>query len=124
MRYETLRGPSMAKLMSQMREKHGSAAVIIKQQQINEGGLLGTKFMSRKIYELHYMIPERAATETTAVPSGSRDSKKVRPAEFERVSRQALVEQLKKRLSPMPEVSATPELMPSLPPGAASKNLP
>lgn len=104
----------MAKLMSQMREKHGSAAVIIKQQQVNEGGLLGTKLLSKKVYELHYMIPERAAAEVTAVPAGSRDRKKVRPAEFERVSRQELVEQLKKRLSPLPEVSATPEPPPSM----------
>lgn len=108
MRYETLRGPSMAKLMSQMREKHGSAAVIIKQQQINEGGLLGTKLLSKKVYELHYMIPERAAAETSAIPAGSRDKKKVRPAEFERVSRLELVEQLKKRMNPLPEVTAAP----------------
>lgn len=108
MRYETLRGPSMAKLMSQMREKHGSAAVIIKQQQVNEGGILGTKLMARKVYELHYMIPEREAAETSAIPAGSRERKKVRPAEFERVSRQELVEQLKKRLSPetLPEAAA------------------
>lgn len=122
MRYETLRGPSMAKLMSQMREKHGSAAVIIKQQQMNEGGLLGTKLLSKKVYELHYMIPERVAGETTAVPSGSRDRKKVKPAEFERVSRQELVEQLKKRLSPLPETMAVPVQaptpVPDLPPAA------
>lgn len=108
MRYETLRGPSMAKLMSQMREKHGSAAVIIKQQQASEGGFLGTKLLSTKIYELHYMIPERAAAETSAVPAGSRERKKVKPAEFERVSRQELVEQLKKRMNPLPEAQAVP----------------
>ncbi|MCE9599256.1 MAG: hypothetical protein K8S54_14935 [Spirochaetia bacterium] len=110
MRYETLRGASIARLMSEMREKHGSTAVLLKQREVNEGGVLGTGLFSRKVYEIHYMVPE--AAHEMAQPAGSREKKKVRLPEFERVNRQELLrklsEQMAKPATELPEVSAQP----------------
>ncbi len=72
--------------MSEMRQKHGSAAVLIKQREVKEGGLLGTGLMSKKVYEIHYMVPERPIEQATA--------RKVRPAEFTRISREEVARKI------------------------------
>lgn len=110
MRYETLRGASIARLMSEMREKHGQTAVLLKQREVKEGGVLGTGLFSRKVYEIHYMVPE--AAHEMAQPAGSREKKKIRLPEFERVNRQELLrklgQQIEKQPSELPEVAAQP----------------
>lgn len=107
MRYETLRGPSISRLMFEMRQKHGSAAVLIKQREVKEGGLLGTGLLSRKIYEIHYMVPEKSVEQTA--------SKKVRPAEFTKISRQELARKLKPVFEDesLPETAA--QITPAIP---------
>ncbi|MBL8021279.1 MAG: hypothetical protein JNM27_16535 [Leptospirales bacterium] len=124
MRYETLRGSSIARLMSEMREKHGATAVLLKQREVKEGGVLGTGLFSRKVYEIHYMVPE--AAHEMAQPAGSREKKKVRLPEFERVNRQELLrklgEQMTKQPTEIPEVAAQPLPEQPTPPASPAKS--
>ncbi len=42
----------------QIRKKYGNKVYIIKTEKVNQGGVFGTNFLSKKIYEIQVMIPE------------------------------------------------------------------
>lgn len=53
--------------MMKLRSMHGSSAIILATREVQEGGLLGSGFLSKKEYEIDYMIEERSSrTRSTA----------------------------------------------------------
>lgn len=45
----------------EIRKKYGQNVYILETKEIQDGGILGTKFLSKKMYEVHIMIPESNA---------------------------------------------------------------
>ncbi|MFN3605309.1 MAG: hypothetical protein ACK4UJ_11430, partial [Leptonema sp. (in: bacteria)] len=58
MKYDKFRGESLQEILMQIRKKYGQNVYILDTKEIQNGGILGTKFLSKKLYEVHIMIPE------------------------------------------------------------------
>ncbi len=58
MKYDKIRGKSVAECMMKLRSAYGSQAVILSTREVKEGGLLGSGLFSRKLYEIDFMLPE------------------------------------------------------------------
>lgn len=58
MRYDKFRGESIQEILMQIRKKYGTNVYILETKEIKQGGVLGTNFLSKKIYEIQVMIPE------------------------------------------------------------------
>ncbi len=60
MRYQKLRGKSTSELMMRIRAEYGQSALIMATREVREGGLLGSGLLSKKLYEIEFMVPEPA----------------------------------------------------------------
>lgn len=58
MKYDKFRGESLQEILMNIRKKYGQDVYILETKEIQNRGILGTKLLSRKIYEVHIMIPE------------------------------------------------------------------
>ncbi|MEQ9364422.1 MAG: hypothetical protein RIF32_09275, partial [Leptospirales bacterium] len=61
MKYDKIRGKSVAECMMKLRSAHGSQAIILSTREVQEGGLLGSGLFSRKLYEIDFMLSEEGA---------------------------------------------------------------
>lgn len=61
MKYDKFRGESLQEILMEIRKKYGQNVYILETKEIQDGGILGTKFLSKKMYEVHVMIPESNA---------------------------------------------------------------
>ncbi len=59
MKYNKIRGRTIAECMMKLRSAYGADAIILETREVQEGGLLGSGLFSRKTYEIEYMLPER-----------------------------------------------------------------
>lgn len=66
MKYDKIRGKSVAECMMKLRSAYGSQAIILSTREVQEGGLLGSGLFSRKLYEIDFMLPEDAVTGSAA----------------------------------------------------------
>lgn len=69
MRYEKLRGKSTAELMMRIRSMYGSSAYVMATREVREGGILGSGLLSKKVYEIEFMVPEAAANARSGSPA-------------------------------------------------------
>lgn len=58
MKYDKIRGNSIAEMMMQLRSQFGSSVYIIQTKEIRQGGLFGSDLLSRKQFEIEYMVSE------------------------------------------------------------------
>ncbi|MCS7205213.1 MAG: AAA family ATPase [Leptospiraceae bacterium] len=58
MKYDKFRGETIQEILMQIRKKYGTNVYILDTKEINQGGILGTRFLSKKLYEIEVMIPE------------------------------------------------------------------
>ncbi len=58
MRYDKFRGESIPEILMQIRKKYGTNVYILETKEVKEGGILGTNFLSKKMYEIQVMVPE------------------------------------------------------------------
>ena len=97
MKYDKIRGKSVSECMMKLRSLYGSSAIILSTREVHDGGLLGMGLMSKKMYEIDFMLQEDAGSSR---------------------GRSALREALEKR-TPAPEPvlqpDPAPKPMPSLP---------
>ena len=101
MRYQKLRGKSTSELMMRIRAEFGQSALIMATREVREGGILGSGLLSKKLFEIEFMVPEAAARRTgrssatqdeptEANPSEiGQGNAQVRAASFRRVARPA-----------------------------------
>lgn len=61
MKYEKIRGKSVAECMMKLRSTYGSQAIILSTREVQEGGLLGSGLFSRKQYEIDFMLQENGS---------------------------------------------------------------
>lgn len=97
MRYQKLRGKSTSELMMKIRAEYGQSALIMATREVREGGILGSGLLSKKLYEIEFMVPEAGPRRTgrgssadipvEAEPAPGRQSSPVRAASFRKVSR-------------------------------------
>src|SRR5688572_3235869 len=73
MKYDKIRGKSLAECKMQLRSLYGDSAIIISQKEIRDGGLLGSSLLSKKLYEIEFMVEER--TKSTRKESFSREAR-------------------------------------------------
>ncbi len=62
MKYDKIRGKSVSECMMKLRSLYGPAAIILSTREVHDGGLLGTGLMSRKMYEIDFMLQEENAS--------------------------------------------------------------
>ena len=62
MRYNKIRGNSVAECMMKLRSHHGTDAIILEQREIKDGGMWGLGLFSKKHYEIDFMIPENTSS--------------------------------------------------------------
>ena len=65
MKYDKIRGKSVAECMMKLRSAYGSSAIILSTREVQEGGLLGSGLFSRKLYEIDFMLPEEGAASSS-----------------------------------------------------------
>lgn len=58
MKYDKIRGNSIAEMMMQLRSQFGNSVYIIQTKEIRQGGLFGSDLLSRKQFEIEYMVSE------------------------------------------------------------------
>jgi flagellar biosynthesis protein FlhF len=74
MKYDKIRGKSVAECMMKLRSAFGSSAIILSTREVQEGGLLGSGLFSRKLYEIDFMLPEEGGgASRPLIAGGSRD---------------------------------------------------
>ncbi len=66
MKYGKVRGESVAECIKKIRQTYGSNAIIQGTRELKEGGILGTALMSRRMFEVDYMIEESPVRRTSA----------------------------------------------------------
>lgn len=58
MKYEKIRGKSISECLMKIRSKYGTSAIVITQREVREGGVLGSGLLSKKMYEVDFMVKE------------------------------------------------------------------
>lgn len=58
MKYDKIRGSSIAEMMMQLRSQYGQSVYIIQTREIKQGGLFGSDLLAKKMYEIEYMVSE------------------------------------------------------------------
>ena len=59
--------------MMKLRSRYGSAAIILSTREVKEGGLLGSGILSKKMYEIDFMLEEKSRRKTELLPPGRRN---------------------------------------------------
>lgn len=62
MKYDKIRGKSVSECMMKLRSLYGNAAIILSTREVHDGGLLGTGLMSKKMYEIDFMLQEESGS--------------------------------------------------------------
>ncbi len=65
MKYEKIRGKSIAECMMKLRSNHGPDTIILGTRELKEQGPFGLWFLSKKKYEIDYMISEKKTSPST-----------------------------------------------------------
>ncbi len=60
MKYNKVRGKSYSECLMQIRSKYGTNVYIVARREVKEGGLLGSSLLSKKLYEIEFMVEEQA----------------------------------------------------------------
>lgn len=58
MKYDKIRGASVAECMMKLRSMYGAAAIILATREVREGGVLGSGLFAKKQYEVDFMLRE------------------------------------------------------------------
>ncbi|MCB1175506.1 MAG: hypothetical protein KDK39_18160, partial [Leptospiraceae bacterium] len=64
MKYGKIRGESVPACLVELRQKFGEDVIILNTNQVREGGLFGTDFLSHPMYEVQYSVPEKRIRST------------------------------------------------------------
>ncbi len=84
MRYEKIRGKSVSECLMQLRSKYGSdQIVVLAYREVKEGGVLGSSLLSRRLFEIDYMIREEGPNRSTRPairPSAAKSSATTSPS--------------------------------------------
>ncbi|MCB1327653.1 MAG: hypothetical protein H7A21_08215 [Spirochaetales bacterium] len=76
MKYKKMRGKSVAECAMKIRSEFGSSAMILSSREVKEGGLLGSGLLSRKLYEVDFMIQENEQPSTPRYSVGSIETRR------------------------------------------------
>ncbi|KAB2929449.1 MAG: hypothetical protein F9K24_19945 [Leptonema illini] len=68
MKYDKIRGSSIAEMMMQLRSQYGQSVYIIQTREVKQGGLFGSDLLAKKQYEIEYMVSEGDAPYGKAKP--------------------------------------------------------
>src|SRR5438128_229034 len=60
MKYNKIRGKTVSECLMQIRSKFGTSVHILSTREVKEGGLLGSNLMSKKVYEIDFMVEEQS----------------------------------------------------------------
>ncbi len=114
MKYEKIRGKSVAECMMKLRSTYGSQAIILSTREVQEGGLLGSGLFSRKQYEIDFMLQENGSGASGSAPPIAR------PRAGDRQSlKKALFEAARERETPRQPAMPGPVETSAAPPGTA-----
>ncbi len=69
MKYDKIRGKSVSECMMKLRSQYGNAAIILSTREVKEGGVLGSGILSKKMYEIDFMVEEKQDRSSRKVPS-------------------------------------------------------
>jgi flagellar biosynthesis protein FlhF len=105
MDFVKIRGKDIHDCFMQMKMKYGSEAHVYNQRVVIEGGIMGTKLMSKKMYEIEIGIPEQQASKDRVEKKlkdlkellkqkSSEDSKKKKLTEFNSLSEEKKISSL------------------------------
>ncbi len=114
MKYDKIRGKSVAECMMKLRSAYGPSAIILGTREVKEGGLFGSGLLASKLYEVDFMLQESAASPGRAALAGRLAEKSSLLGSEREVRRRAVVE---KALQGLRDASGREE--PAAPAGAA-----
>ena len=70
MKYNKIRGKSVADCMMKLRSLYGSSAIILNTREVDDGGILGSSLFSKKAYEIDFMVEEARSSRPVARREG------------------------------------------------------
>lgn len=116
MKYDKIRGKSVAECMMKLRSAYGPSAIILGTREVKEGGLFGSGLLASKLYEVDFMLQESAASPGRAALAGRLAEKSSLLGSDREVRRRAVVEKALQGLRDastreepaVPSASATP----------------
>lgn len=95
MKYDKIRGKSVSECLLKIRSLHGNSAMILATREVKEGGLLGSSILSKKVYEIDFMIEERKdgskrppEKRSVSLPE-ARPERDIRIPKFEKITSEA-----------------------------------
>jgi flagellar biosynthesis protein FlhF len=115
MKYDKIRGKSVAECMMKLRSAYGPSAIILGTREVKEGGLFGSGLLASKLYEVDFMLQESAASPGRTALAGRLAEKSSLLGSDRDVRRRAVVE---KALQGLRDASTREE--PAVPSAAAT----
>ncbi|MBI3394655.1 MAG: hypothetical protein HY042_02355 [Spirochaetia bacterium] len=92
MKYDKIRGESVAACMLKLRSQFGNAVIVLSTREVKEGGILGSALFSKRMVEIDFMLEEKSERSRKdaahrLVELATQSPRDVRAPKFERLTK-------------------------------------